>query len=284
MSSLVQTVQPSANRPEENGGNPRISEGPDGSPGLPHLTRASNGESARGEDSRARAQETSPIIQTFQEREKSTESPAGRFPDGRTVVQKPRARRVSTESSWAIHEGELNAGVDGCRWYVLQVEAGRECAAAREVRKRGYGTYVPCEVTRVCYPVGGVGIFRRSLFIGYCFVRFAPHRLAWHPIEEAFWVVRLVRIGDEPLPMPDGALEQVKAEADRRAAEALGPIGRRRRKSRFDPGQRLRVTEGPLYGLEGLFLVGDADRVTLLLDMLGGRPVQDIPDAIVEPV
>ena len=200
------------------------------------------------------------------------------MPDGAlngAAAPRPRASKVSTESAWELHEGALNAGVQGCRWFVAQVETGRECLAALEMRKRGYGSYVPPEVTRVRYPTGTVYTSRRALICGYVFVRFAPDRMAWHPIEEAFWVVRLVRIGDRPQPMPPGTVEEIRREAQKREAEALGSP------ARWKDGQRLRITDGPLMGLEGLFLGGDAQKVTLLLDILGGRPVQDIPDAIV---
>lgn len=82
MSELVQTVQPSGNRPEKNGGFPRVSEGPDGSDGCPPPRARADIESDRGEDSRARARETVQTIHTFQEGQESTESLAGRFPDG----------------------------------------------------------------------------------------------------------------------------------------------------------------------------------------------------------
>jgi transcriptional antiterminator RfaH len=73
-----------------------------------------------------------------------------------------------------------------------------------------------------------------------------------------------VRFGAEPVadPETDNARIRERIDADDGLVRLTAP--------ELEPGQRVRVTEGPLFGWEAVFLAKEGfDRVRLLLQILG---------------
>jgi transcriptional antiterminator RfaH len=114
----------------------------------------------------------------------------------------------------------------------------------------------------------------RPLFPGYAFVLIV---LQWHAVKRTPGVVRLVTNGGTPAKVPDAVIEDLR----RRERNGLVQLPEPRR---FRAGDRVRVTHGPLLGLEGLVAGKRAsDRVEVLLSLLG-RARAVLPIADVEPV
>jgi transcriptional antiterminator RfaH len=101
--------------------------------------------------------------------------------------------------------------------------------------------------------------------------------LQWHEIKRTPGVVRLVAEGGVPARVPDAVI----AELRRRERSGLVQLPEPRR---FSAGDRVRVTYGPLIGLEGLVAgTRPSQRVEVLLGLLG-RARAVLPVAHVEPV
>jgi transcriptional antiterminator RfaH len=113
----------------------------------------------------------------------------------------------------------------------------------------------------------------RPLFPGYVFVMVV---LQWHAASRAPGVIRLVTDGGLPARVPDDVIAELKGR-ERNGLVRLPPPCLR-------TGARIRVTRGPLRGLEGLVSsTRPGKRIEILLGLLGkARAV--LPVANVEPV
>jgi len=76
-------------------------------------------------------------------------------------------------------------------------------------------------------------------------------------------VTAIVRFGQEPAVMRPAVLKSIRDFEARRNEASDQDI------SPFQPGERVRVADGPLTGLEGLISDVSQDRVIVLMQLLG---------------
>jgi transcriptional antiterminator RfaH len=115
----------------------------------------------------------------------------------------------------------------------------------------------------------------RPLFPRYLFVHMDPGRCRWLSINSTFGVQRLICAGDEPLPVPEAVIHEIRSREDKEGAVLLSPANLRR-------GQRVTIIEGPLTDLAGIFEeMVDRDRAVLLLDILGRSVRVRLPRTVV---
>ncbi len=161
-------------------------------------------------------------------------------------------------------------------WYVVHSQPMAERRAAANLMRQGYETYLPLYLRRRSH-ARRVELVERPLFPRYLFVRF--NRLAdrWRPILGTFGVSSLVRIGDEPAPIMDGVVDALRAnQATHAFDDAIAPA------RKLGVGARIRILDGPFAELVGKFqALADAERVIVLLEMLGGEVRVRLPDRAV---
>lgn len=105
--------------------------------------------------------------------------------------------------------------------------------------------------------------FRAPVFPGYFFVRSDLARDDRLRILRAPGVVTILGADHQPTPVPDRQIESLRiALASRHPIEVLFGVV---------PGQLVRVTAGPLAGVEGVVLSGPDghDQLVISVDMLG---------------
>jgi len=147
-------------------------------------------------------------------------------------------------------------------YLVVRTEPLREQTARRFLELRGFSVYVPC--IRERHTKGGRRIERlRPLFPSYAFVAFENGR---------FWNVRwcigvvavLMSSGSEPARLSDRIVDEIRSR-ERNGVVVLPDCA-----AAFKPGDKVRVTAGPMCGLEGLVDgLRARERVAILLQALG---------------
>jgi transcriptional antiterminator RfaH len=138
-----------------------------------------------------------------------------------------------------------------------------EALAEEHLRRQGYETLLP-RVRRVLRGAAGLKVRIESLFPNYLFLCADPERSSLAPVRSTRGAIGLVRFGMEPVRVPDEVIARIRGRID--AEDGLVRL----ESPELAPGQRVRVTEGPLLGWDGVFLAGEgADRVRLLLQLLG---------------
>jgi transcriptional antiterminator RfaH len=161
------------------------------------------------------------------------------------------------------------------RWYVVHTQPHHEVRADLNLRRQGFATYLP-RYLRTRRHARRTETVVRPLFPRYLFVTLDPARDRWRAIHSTFGVSRLVQAGDEPLSVPAGVVEEIRAREDHDGLVALGlPAG-------IGPGSRVRLIDGIFQDAKGVLeRIADDRRVAILLELLGREVRVFVPAASV---
>jgi transcription antitermination factor NusG len=129
------------------------------------------------------------------------------------------------------------------RWFVLRVKSRCEKLVALVAKNRGFEAFLP--LYRSCRRWSDR---RREtdfpLFTGYVFCRLDPqHRL---PLLTIPGVLHFVGIGKTPTPIEDAEIAAIQAAVQSGLSAEPWAF--------LEVGQRVRLDDGPLAGLEGIFV------------------------------
>lgn len=161
-------------------------------------------------------------------------------------------------------------------WYVVHTKAHQELLAAGLLEQRlAAAVLLPQARQR------SRGQMRSApLFPGYLFVELDLEQTEASAVNNTPGVIRLVAFGGLPKPVPAKAMAALQArlaEIDSQGGLPQHP---------FKEGDRVRLTGGPLAGLEAVFVgpMRPAERVRVLLEFLGQEqealvPVEDLETA-----
>jgi transcriptional antiterminator RfaH len=149
-------------------------------------------------------------------------------------------------------------------WHVAQVHVHAESKAQMHLARQGFATYLPRYLKRRRH-ARRTDMVAAPLYPSYLFVSFNPAIHRWRAIQSTIGVSRLVCNGDVPAPLHHSIITSLKS---RENAEGFIQLNRRQ----FTPGDKVRVNEGVFADCLGLFEgMGDRERVTILLDLLGRK-------------
>jgi len=127
--------------------------------------------------------------------------------------------------------------------------------------QQGYTTYLPM-VRAAKRRNGRRRYVREPLFPRYLFIQLDQITDNWAPIRSTIGVSTLVRFGMEPAPISDAMIRAIR---ERENAEGLHEIHTELRE-----GSTVRVLDGPMMGLEGVFIARSGEqRVMILLELMG---------------
>jgi transcriptional antiterminator RfaH len=149
------------------------------------------------------------------------------------------------------------------RWYAVCCKPRQEAVAEENLLRQGFNVYLPrirMRQRRRGQWLDAVEV----LFPRYIFIRVDPLRRSTATIRSTRGVVGLVRFGGQPAVVPDAVMEALKQRED--AASGLHEDKR----PPFSAGEAIKLVDGPLAGMEGVFTQKDGDkRVIVLLELLG---------------
>jgi transcriptional antiterminator RfaH len=157
-------------------------------------------------------------------------------------------------------------------WACAQLEPSREWLALHCLSKvNGFEVYSP----RIRPPRARREDDTRPLFPGYCFVFIV---LQWHAARWSPGVARIVLDGMTPAKVPDRIIAELRERERGGVVQLPQPPG-------MKPGDRVRVTRGPLVGFGGLYVgMSGQQRIEVLLTMLGGQTRSILPKDDIELV
>lgn len=147
-------------------------------------------------------------------------------------------------------------------WYVVHTKVRDEQTACENLARQGFAVYLPR--IKVLKRIRGRQQARlEPLFPRYIFFqpRSTAHSIA--PVRSTRGVMNIVRFGQEPAVMRSEVLHGIRDFETRQNEASDEDI------SPFQPGERVRVADGPLTGLEGLISDVSQQRVVVLMHMLG---------------
>ncbi|MFA6312415.1 MAG: transcription/translation regulatory transformer protein RfaH [Sterolibacterium sp.] len=154
-----------------------------------------------------------------------------------------------------------SAGIE--RWYAVCCKPRQEAVAEDNLLRQGFHVYLP----RICIRQRRRGQWIDAvevLFPRYIFIRVDPERRSTAKVRSTRGAVGLVRFGGQPAVVPDAVMDALRHRED--AASGL----HQDKRPLFSPGEVVKLVDGPLAGMEGVFTEQDGDkRVILLLELLG---------------
>lgn len=157
------------------------------------------------------------------------------------------------------------------RWCVVQTHVRSEDKAAFHLRRQGYSVYLPKHLKRRKH-ARRIDWVPAPLFPRYLFVAIDPEATQWWSIRSTIGVSKLVCFGGLPAAVPSGIVDEIRARQDEKGlVKTHSGCG-------FTHGDRVRIIDGPLNDLEGLFdCPTDEERVIILLDLMGREVKVRVP-------
>ena len=153
-------------------------------------------------------------------------------------------------------------GQDDSHHYLARLRPGGHDMAVRNLARQGFDSFMPTQrVTR--RRAGRLHETTRPLFQGYLFVRIPPDQAHWRSINSTYGVAKLVTVGTGlPTEVPAAVIGGLRARLGEDGA-LLPEVG-------LKAGDRVRMIAGPFADtLASIETLGDADRIIVLMDMMG---------------
>jgi transcriptional antiterminator RfaH len=150
-------------------------------------------------------------------------------------------------------------------WYLVHTKPRQEKTALINLERQGYHCYLPT-IPSEKLRQGVLSLIDEPLFPRYMFIqlRLDVSAKSWGPIRSTMGVSRLVSFGVEPAKVDEGFIELLRRQE---SAVQTQPL------RLFEPGERVRLTEAPFAGIEGIFQMTDGEaRVMVLIEILS-KPV-----------
>ena len=146
-------------------------------------------------------------------------------------------------------------------WYLIYAKPNQEIVAQQQLEQQGYSTYLPM-IVNAKRRNGRRRYVTEPFFPRYLFIQLDQTTDNWAPIRSTIGVSTLVRFGMQPVSISDEIIEHIK--------ERENPEGLQEVQEGLSKGDNVRVLDGPMMGLEGVFVAKTGEqRVMLLLDLMG---------------
>ncbi len=161
------------------------------------------------------------------------------------------------------------------RWYVIRTLAQRERQAVMQLTNQSYRVFLPLHL-KTRRHARKVETVSAPLFPRYLFTILDRTRDRWRPINGTLGVDRLLTCAGAPQPVPYGMVESLILSADE---DGTGQF-----EFPLHVGQSVKVLAGPFADLIGrLDRLDDKDRVSVLLELMGGVVRVALPRTFVAP-
>ena len=156
-------------------------------------------------------------------------------------------------------------------WCAVQTQVRSEDKAAFHLRRQGYTVFLPKHLKRRKH-ARRIDWVPAPLFPRYLFVALDPEAGRWWSIRSTVGVSNLIFFDGRPAQVPAEIIDEIKARQDEKG------LVKPRSGCGFKPGERVKIIDGPLNDMEGLFdCPNDEDRITVLLSLMGREVKVRVP-------
>jgi transcriptional antiterminator NusG len=144
-------------------------------------------------------------------------------------------------------------------WYAIWTRSHCERIVAQQLLAKGFQPFLPEMAIRSRKPEV-TPIVQRPMFPGYLFLKHSMEKLSYIEILKARGVVRILEGGWNRLtPIADDEMTAIERVIESGAPVLSQPF--------FQNGDRVRVVQGPLAGVEGLFVRDKKNRGRLVVSV-----------------
>jgi transcriptional antiterminator RfaH len=150
-------------------------------------------------------------------------------------------------------------------WYVAQTKLRQEHIAELNLTRQKYEVLLPL-IPKLRHSKTRLIEKDEPLFPGYIFFRPEHSQHSIYPARSTVGISRLVRFGVEYACLRESMMNEIMNLVQTQLSD---PVEATRRYKRLDIGATVRVTGGPMIGLEGLVSKVASDRIIVLIELLG---------------
>lgn len=151
-------------------------------------------------------------------------------------------------------------------WYVVHTKPKQESRALLNLERQGFACFLPT-IPRKKVKSKAFEIVHEPLFSRYLFIELDTtlSGKSWAPIRSTLGVSKLVTFGNEPARVNPGLIELLR---EQEATLAQSPI------AQYQPGDIVRIKEGPFKGLEAVYQMDDGEMRAMVLIELIQKPTR----------
>ncbi len=159
------------------------------------------------------------------------------------------------------------------QWYAVRTKPRKECYAKEQFERQGYETYLPRTLSLTSHARKKCWV-SRPFFPGYLFLNLMPHERNWVAIAGTYGAIGAVNFGPYYPQVPGEVIDGLKGHEDENGVI----LCESNPGAPFCPEQRVRVTDGPMRDLEGVFrCMSGKERVLVLMELLNRFVEVQIP-------
>jgi len=158
-------------------------------------------------------------------------------------------------------------------WFAVYTKPRQEQIALENLERQAFDCFLPMAINP--YQRRSEKKLRvEPLFPRYLFLNAIPDQQSLGPVRSTLGVATLVRFGMELARLPETVIEAIKRRRDPGTGLVkLDPVP-------VEPGDRVKVFDGPFAGLEGIFKERKGEKRALLLASLLGTESNVEVDAL----
>ncbi|WP_456402320.1 transcription termination/antitermination protein NusG [Hydrogenimonas sp.] len=153
------------------------------------------------------------------------------------------------------------------KWYAIQTYAGSEQSVKRAIETMAEQLGIQDRIEEIVVPTedvievknGKKKITERSLYPGYVFAKMDLDTDLWHKIQSLPRVSRFIGEAKKPTPLSDSDVSNILDKVQNRAAP--------KPKISFEPGEMVRIVEGPFANFTGMVEEYDLEHGKLKLNV-----------------
>jgi len=148
-------------------------------------------------------------------------------------------------------------------WYLVYSKPRQELCSLENLERQGFECFLPLiSVEKLRRKV--IVVVQEPLFPRYLFIRLdaSQEGRSWNPIRSTTGVSRLVTFGQMPAKVDDQLVEIIRSTVSDASV----------RQRHFEPGELVRINDGPFAGLEAVYQMPDGEaRIMVLIDILSKK-------------
>ncbi len=153
------------------------------------------------------------------------------------------------------------------KWYAIQTYAGSEQSVKRAIETMAEQLGIQDRIEEIVVPTedvievknGQKKITERSLYPGYVFAKMDLDTELWHKIQSLPKVSRFIGEAKKPTPLSESDVANILDKVQNRAAP--------KPKISFEPGEMVRIVEGPFANFTGMVEEYDLEHGKLKLNV-----------------
>lgn len=150
------------------------------------------------------------------------------------------------------------------QWFAVRTKPRQENYAREQFNRQGFEVYLPQTLAFVRHARKKSWV-KKPFFPGYLFLNLTTEEQRWRTIAGTYGAISAVSFGIHYPSTPDEVIDVLKAHENEQGVI----LCESRPGEPFRPEQKIRVVDGPMRDLEGIFqCMSGEDRVLVLMDLL----------------